>query len=171
MLALLMAVLVILLPMSQSFTAVVTRPLTLPACSKIYMASQIEMEEQVPTIGPTERLLLEAKNRRDSGIIQEYGRTVMNDSLDGIRELVWAIFNLSNVVFTGLGILMVLAMALNVAGYGYYMDGGDINSSSMFQLHIDTLENIRQAHYFEEEMGRVANFVMEHKQGVSSTLL
>jgi hypothetical protein len=158
MLALLVAVQVMMLPVSQGFTVVTHRPaLTLPKTTfqkKIFMASQIEMEEP-QELGPTERLLLEAKKRRDSGIIQEYGRTVMNDHLDGVRALVWSIFNLSNVVFTGLGILMVIAMALNVAGYGYYLD--------VDNLHIDTLENIRQARYFDEEMSRLTEFTMQNK--------
>jgi hypothetical protein len=169
--SLMTVVLVMLLPMSQGFT-VVSHPVSLTqsrrTSSKIYMASQIEMEEQQPgelaAMGPTERLLLEAKKRRDSGIIQEYGRTIMNDHLDGVRAIVWGIFNLSNIVFFLLGIGMVAAMALNVAGYGYYMMMDDSSaSSSFFNLHIDTLDNIRQSRSFEEEMARVADFSMTHK--------
>jgi hypothetical protein len=163
MLASLMAVMFMLLPKSQGFSLVTTRPRALAhqsTATKLYLASQIEtsMEEQeLAAMGPTERLLLEAKKRRDSGIIQEYGRTVMNDHLDGVRELIWSIFKISNWVFLGLGICMVAAMALNVAGYGYYIDDNAMN------LHIDTLENIRQSRYFEEEMARVSDFAMTHK--------
>jgi hypothetical protein len=95
------------------------------------------------TLGATERLLLEKARERELGLVQEYGKTIKKDGLDGVRAFVWGIFHTSQVVFGVLAIALMASMALHMAGYGYYWD--DAGS-----FHVDILANVKQFHLWEE---------------------
>lgn len=101
-----------------------------------------EVDQDVD-LGATERLLLD----RQKGLVQKLGKTVKKDGLDGVRAVVWSMYFGANYLFTGLGILLVLGAALNMAGYGYYIDNGIFN--------IDTLEHIRQDKFMAEEAAKL----------------
>jgi hypothetical protein len=101
-----------------------------------------------PYIGETEQLLLARKEFRDKGLVQRYGETVKKDGLDGLRAMVWKLFDISNVVFPALGAVLTLGLFLNMMGYGYYFD----NSG----LVIDTLQNIHQEQSFQAEAAKLA---------------
>ena len=104
-------------------------------------------------MGETERLLVQRKQYKDSGLVQELGRTVRKDGLDGLRALIWAMFNVSNYVFPAMGAAMSLGLLLNMAGYGYFFDDGS--------LVIDTLANIQQEAMFQEEAAKLASGAIE----------
>ena len=101
-----------------------------------------------PVLGETEQLLLARKEFRDKGLVQKYGQTIKKDGLDGVRALVWGIFDVSNVVFPALGMMLSVGLFLNMFGYGYYFDDG--------ALVIDTLKNISQEQFFQEEAAKLA---------------
>ena len=111
-----------------------------------------------PMLGETEQLLVEHKKRRESGLLQEYGRTVKKDGLDGIRALVWGIFDVSNVVFPMLGVALTMGLFLNMAGYGYYFDDSG--------FVIDTLNNIQQDQAFQAEAARMAADAFDTAGGI-----
>ncbi|KAG7373599.1 hypothetical protein IV203_034323 [Nitzschia inconspicua] len=102
-------------------------------------------------LGPTERLLLERKRIQDLGLVQELGKTVKKDGLDGIRSVVWAIYNVSNIVFPMLAVTMFAGICLNLMGYGYYWE------DTTNQLIIDSLEHIRQENIYQQELLRIAS--------------
>jgi hypothetical protein len=95
-------------------------------------------------MGETERLLLEHKRVKDLGLVQELGRTIKKDGLDGIRALIWAFYGASNVVFPIMFVTMMGGIVLNLSGYGYYWDDHG--------LVIDTLEHIRQDNLYQQEL-------------------
>jgi hypothetical protein len=101
-----------------------------------------------PRLGETERLLLEHSHRRASGIVQEYGRTVRKDGLDGVRALVWGLFDVTNVAFPMLGVALTMGLFLNMIGYGYYFDQSG--------FVIDTLNKIQQDQAFQVEAVKMA---------------
>lgn len=103
--------------------------------------------EDTTLLGPTEKILIEAVNKKKN--IQEYGRTVKNDGLDGVRALVWGLFHMSQVVFTGLGVLLSLGLLLNIMGMGYYFDADG-------QLVVDSLEHLQRERMLQEEALRLA---------------
>jgi hypothetical protein len=89
------------------------------------------------SLGEAERRLLERKRAQDLGLVQELGRTIKKDGLDGIRAVVWSLYHASNVVFPMLFVGMMAGLCLNMAGYGYYWsDDG--------RIVLDTLDHIRQ---------------------------
>merc|ERR1711897_5807 len=100
--------------------------------------------DQEMDLGATERLLLD----KERGLVQKLGKTVKKDGLDGVRAIVWNLYFTANYVFTGLGILLMLGLTLNLAGYGYYFD-----NHGMF--NVDTLEHIRQEKFFAEETAKL----------------
>jgi len=100
------------------------------------MAADLDDENRV---GPTERLLIAAKERRERGYVQEVGKTVLGDNLDGVRALVWSLYGATNYIFPALGAVFFLKMVLQLAGYDFYFD----EAEKSFAL--DTLEHIRFA--------------------------
>jgi hypothetical protein len=111
-----------------------------------------------PMLGETERLLLEHNRRRTSGVIQEYGRTVKKDGLDGLRALVWGIFDVTNIVFPVLGVALTMGLFLNMIGYGYYFDQSG--------LVIDTLNSIQQDQAFQVEAANMAAAAVDKAAGI-----
>jgi len=101
-------------------------------------------------IGDTERLLLERKRIQDLGLIQELGRTVRKDGLDGLRAFLWVLYHASNVVFPVLAVGMFAGICLNLTGYGYYWD------QDSHRLMIDTLQHIRQENIYQQELLKLA---------------
>ena len=101
-------------------------------------------------IGAAERLLLERKRIQDEGLVQELGKTVKNDGLDGLRAFIWGIYGASNVVFPVLSVFMFAGICINLVGYGYYWD--DHTNKMVF----DTLEHIRQENIYQAELLRIA---------------
>ena len=99
-------------------------------------------------MGETERLLLKHRELIDSGVVQEMGRTIKKDGLDGVRAFVWVMFDVSNYVFPAMGAVLSFGLLLNMAGYGYFFDDGS--------LVIDTLQNIQQEAIFQEEVAKLA---------------
>eukprot|EP00977_Amphora_coffeiformis_P028913 scaffold37865_cov199-Amphora_coffeaeformis.AAC.1 len=99
-------------------------------------------------MGPTERLLVERSFARKKGLVQEYGKTVKKDGLDGVRYVVWGIFHASQVVFSVMGVALVLGMALNAAGYAYYIDD--------MGFHVDTFQHLHQMQFLDAETARFA---------------
>mmetsp|Transcript_12142 Transcript_12142/g.17806 ORF Transcript_12142/g.17806 Transcript_12142/m.17806 type:complete len:153 (+) Transcript_12142:138-596(+) len=108
--------------------------------SSLPMSSEVDQGGQ---LGATERLLLD----KARGIEQRLGKTVKKDGLDGVRAFVWSVYFGANYVFTGLGALLVLGLAMNMAGYGYYFDANGLN--------VDTLEHIRHDKFMAEEAARL----------------
>lgn len=100
------------------------------------------------SLGSTERLLMEKANARKQGLVQEYGRTVKKDGLDEVRAVVWGVFHASQAVFSVLAVALVIGMALNAAGYGYYLDNTGV--------HIDTFQHMHQMQFLEAETTRLA---------------
>lgn len=131
-----------LVSLSQAFVVV---PQRATVVKPLAMSDQVS-DEQV--LGETEKLLLAHKERKDSGIIQVYGKTVKNDGLDDLRAFIWGIFDVSNVVFPLLGAALSLGLFMNLAGFGYYFDHGS--------LVIDTLQNIQQEQTFQMEAAKLA---------------
>ena len=101
-----------------------------------------------PILGETEQLLLARKEIKDKGLVQQYGKTVKKDGLDGLRALIWGIFDVTNVVFPAMGMVLSVGLFLNMLGYGYYFDHGS--------LVIDTLQSISQEQFFQEEAAKLA---------------
>jgi len=99
-------------------------------------------------MGPTERLLIEKAFARNKGLVQEYGKTIKKDGLDGVRTVIWGIFYASQAVFSVLAVALVFGMALNVAGYAYYVDDGG--------FHVDTFQHLHQMQFLEAETARFA---------------
>ena len=116
-------------------------------CRRLQMSDEPLQHDGV-NIGATERLLLDHKRIGDLGLCQEYGKTVKKDGLDGVRAFVWGIFDVSNYVFPALGAAMSFVLLLNMVGYGYFFDDGS--------LVIDTLSNIQQEQFFQEEAIKLA---------------
>ena len=100
-----------------------------------------------PIIDKTEQLLLDRKERIDSGIVQRIGKTVLNDGLDGVRSVVWGLYNVAEVLFPFLGACMFVSLLLNVLGYGYYFDD---NGHFLF----NTLDYIRQEQFYQGEFAK-----------------
>lgn len=101
-------------------------------------------------IGATEQLLLDFKDRQDSGVVQKYGKTVLNDGLDGVRAVVWGIFDMTNYVFPAMGLLLTMGLMLNMMGYGYFFD------SETHGLVIDSLSNMQREAFFQQEVAKLA---------------
>ena len=94
-------------------------------------------------MGPTELLLLQRHQMCQEGLRQEYGCTIKNDPYDYIRSLIWFIFNISNIVFPTLGIILTIGLGLNLfCGLGYYYD------TTSHTIIIDTLEHLRFQNQF-----------------------
>ena len=108
-----------------------------------------EQQQQQP-LGATERLLLERKYQQDAGLVQEYGRTIKKDGLDAVRAAVWALFHVSQTAFAVLAVAMTVTLALNMAGYGYYID------PVSGEFHLDTMQQIAQMRLLETETARLA---------------
>ena len=109
--------------------------------------------------GATERLLLQAKQRRQEGLKQEFGLTIKKDGLDPVRALVWAVFGVSQVVFLAMAVALSCGLLLNVMGYGYYLDWDWQQHHQDWQhgpLVIDTLEHIRQEKIMAVEAAKLA---------------
>lgn len=94
----------------------------------------------------TEHILLQAKYERDNGIVQKYGETIKHDGLDGVRAMVWGVFNLSNYVFPVLGVMLCLSLGLQLSGYGFFID-----EHSGYIL-FDTLANIQRTAAMEQSL-------------------
>jgi len=121
----------------------------LPRTQTVTLCMSAEVGNENET-GETERLLLEAAERRNLGLKQEFGHTIKGDSLDGLRALVWGMFDVSQVVFGCLGVALSLGLLLNMMGYGYFFDwdtGGVV---------IDTLDHIRQDKVMAAEAAKLA---------------
>ena len=121
--------------------------------NKIVSTSTLQMssppaDDFEQNMGPTERLLMEKSLARKKGLVQEYGKTVKKDGLDGVRAAVWGVFHASQAVFSVLAVALVLGMALNAAGYAYYVDDAG--------FHVDTFSHIHQMQFFEAETARFA---------------
>ncbi|CAB9509693.1 expressed unknown protein [Seminavis robusta] len=112
------------------------------------ISSSLSMSDE-PMLGDTERMLLETKERKESGIIQKYGQTVKNDGLDGVRAFVWGIFDVTNAIFPVLGVALTMGLFLNMAGYGYFFD-------TNHGLVVDTLQHIQQEQALQAEAARMA---------------
>jgi hypothetical protein len=129
---------------SFSFTTTTT---TTASTTTLSMA-----DEPLPMdrMGETERMLLERRRIQDLGLVQELGKTVKMDGLDGLRAMVWTIYGISNVVFPIMATVMMAGMCLNLVGYGYYWD------HDSHKMIIDTLEHIRQEYTYQQELWRIA---------------
>jgi hypothetical protein len=101
-------------------------------------------------MGETERLLLERRRIQDLGLVQELGKTVKKDGLDGLRLVIWTVYDISNVVFPVMAAVMMAGLCLNLVGYGYYWD------HDTHKMIIDTLEHIRQENIYQQELWRIA---------------
>jgi hypothetical protein len=103
-------------------------------------------------LGPTEQLLLLRSKQEQSLVRQEYGRTIQQDGWDGLRSMIWWIFQCTEYIFPLLGGLLTCGLILNLMGYGYYFDTTNVLSTddttaattTTTRLVIDTLEHIRQ---------------------------
>ena len=94
-------------------------------------------------MGPTELLLLQRQQSLQQGLKQEYGCTIKKDSYDVLRSVVWLLFDISNVIFPALGVLLTIGLGLNLfCGLGYYYD------HTSHTIVIDTLDHIRLQHQF-----------------------
>jgi hypothetical protein len=109
----------------------------------------------------TEDILLRAAEVKRLGLRQEYGCTIKRDGLDPLRTLVWFVFDVSNILFAGLAVLLVLGMLLNMAGYGYFFD--DQN-----QLVVQSLDTIRHDRAMDAEFARLSRetYYAVHHQGL-----
>lgn len=106
--------------------------------------ADISDDNTTPTImGATERLLLEAKQKRENGLRQEYGVTIKKDGWDGVRAAIWLLFDATEIIFPMLALALTAGLLLNLMGYGYYFDQGS--------FVVDTLEHIRQEQLFQLE--------------------
>ena len=108
-------------------------------------------KDKKAAIGETERLILEAAAQRGLGLKQELGKTIKKDGLDGLRAVVWGLFDASQFVFGCLAVALSAGLLLNLLGYGYFFDwdqGGFV---------IDTLDNIRQDKLMAAEAGKLAS--------------
>ena len=96
------------------------RPLTCPlSFAPLKMSDEpLDADKMNNNVGPTEQLLLDFKDRQDSGVVQKYGKTVLNDGLDGVRAIVWGIFDMTNYVFPAMGLALSFGLVLNMMGYG-----------------------------------------------------
>ena len=143
----------LLLAFCRSTLAFSTQPqnniLSRPVSSKtsLHMSDEPLQNQK---IGAAERLLLERKRIQDEGLVQELGRTVKKDGLDGLRALIWGMYDAYNVVFPVLAVFMFTGICVNLAGYGYYWDN-DTN-----KMVFDTLEHIRQENVYQAELLRIA---------------
>lgn len=138
---------------SQAFAPVKTshaNAVVLPRAQSVALGMSAEIGNNDNETGETERLLLEAAERRNLGLKQDFGQTIKGDGLDGLRALVWGLFDVSQVVFGCLGVALSLGLLLNVMGYGYFFDwdtGGVV---------IDTLDHIRQDKVMAAEAAKLA---------------
>ena len=106
-------------------------------------SSSLQLPTSTSNLGPTELLLLQRQHSHQHGLRQEYGCTIKNDSYDYIRSVIWLLFDVSNVIFPVLGILLTLGLGLNLfCGLGYYYD------TTSHTIIIDTLEHIRLQNQF-----------------------
>ena len=118
------------------------------------MSVDVGNDKEAP-IAETERLILEAAAQRGLGLKQELGKTIKKDGLDGLRAIVWGLFDASQVVFGCLAVSLSLGLFLNLLGYGYFFDwdqGGFV---------IDTLDNIRQDNLMAAEASKLASEVAQ----------
>ena len=81
------------------------------------MSVDVGNDKETP-IAETERLILEAAAQRGLGLKQELGKTIKKDGLDGLRAIVWGLFDASQVVFGCLAVSLSLGLFLNLLGYG-----------------------------------------------------
>ena len=94
-------------------------------------------------LGTTEWLLLQRHEMQQEGLRQDYGCTIKNDSYDVLRSAVWFLFDITNVIFPTLGLLLTIGLGLNLfCGLGYYYD------TTSHTIIIDTLEHVR-FHYYQ----------------------
>ena len=94
-------------------------------------------------LGTTEWLLLQRHEMQQEGLRQDYGCTIKNDSYDVLRSAVWFLFDITNVIFPTLGLLLTMGLGLNLfCGLGYYYD------TTSHTIIIDTLEHVR-FHYYQ----------------------
>ena len=129
------------------------RPKRCHECTRTLRMSSVEVhnENESCAIGETERILLQAVANRELGLKQELGQTIKKDGLDGVRALVWTVFDVSQIVFGCLTVALSLGLLLNMMGYGYYFEwdqGG---------FAIDTLEHIRQDRVMAAEAAKLAS--------------
>lgn len=117
--------------------------------TKLSMSSPPADDFDEAGLGATERLLLEKARARDLGLVQEYGKTVKKDGLDGVRAVIWGIFHASQAVFSVLAVALMVGMALNMAGYAYYWDDAG--------FHVDTMHHLNEIRLFEAETARLAS--------------
>jgi hypothetical protein len=80
-----------------------------------------------------------------------HGRTIQQDGWDGLRSMIWWLFQCTEYIFPILGGLLTCGLILNLMGYGYYFDTttailstDDATTTTTTRLVIDTLEHIRQ---------------------------
>ena len=112
-----------------------------------------EDEANLNKMGATERLLMEKAYARDNGLVQRYGKTVKKDGLDGVRAAIWGIFHASQAVFGVLAVALVSGMALNAAGYAYYVhDAG---------FHGETFQQLNQMHQIQMLEAETARFATD----------
>lgn len=97
----------------------------------------------------TEDVILQAAERKRLGLRQEYGLTIKKDGLDPLRRVVWGLFDVSQVVFTGLGAMLAMGLLLNIMGYGYYLD-------DQGNFIIQTLDEIRRNNMMDAELLRLS---------------
>jgi hypothetical protein len=91
--------------------------------------------------------------QEQSLVRQEYGCTIQQDGWDGLRSMIWWIFQCTEYIFPLLGGLLTCGLILNLMGYGYYFDttttailsiDDATTTTTTTRLVIDTLEHIRQ---------------------------
>lgn len=127
-------------------------------------------QQQKIVIGKTEQILLDYQTRKHASAennnsgsnnslqqpppkrtnIQEYGKTVRHDGFDGVRAVVWSVFQATEVVFPVLGFLLTCGLFLNLAGYGYYMD------ADTGKFMVSSLNYIQQEQYLQLEATKLA---------------
>jgi hypothetical protein len=115
------------------------------------LKSTVRPSSESSSSGPTstEDILLRAAEVKRLGLRQEYGCTIKRDGLDFLRTLVWFVFDVSNILFAGLAVLLVLGMLLNIAGYGYFFD-------DQHQLVVQSLDTIRHDRAMDAEFARLS---------------
>ena len=113
-------------------------------CGCEYNASDDPTTPITPVrLGTTEWLLLQRHEMQQEGLRQDYGCTIKNDSYDVLRSAVWFLFDITNVIFPTLGLLLTMGLGLNLlCGLGYYYD------TTSHTIIIDTLEHVR-FHYYQ----------------------
>ena len=144
----------LLLLMASSHALVAVKPRRTAVVASLRMSAEINDNDIVDN-STEQHLLLEAKKRRELGLKQDIGVTVRKDGLDGLRALVWGIFDISQVVFGCLGVALTLGLLLNMMGYGYHVDWSS-SQGGVVVVVIDTLDHMRQDKFMAEEAARLA---------------